>query len=160
MSKIEVKILEHVEGCMPEINEKGDWIDLRAAEDIVIKGPTVSLWPFWKPKVKFHKGKISLGIGMKLPRGYEAIIACRSSTPSKFGVMMANSIGIIDNSYSGNDDVWQFSFVGLKDAVIKKGDRIAQFRIQKIQGAKNIDLKKVDSLDRKNRGGFGSTGTR
>lgn len=157
---LKIKVKRHGHDFTLSANPKvGDWIDLKAAEDIVIKGPTVSLWPFWRPKVKFHTGKISLGVSMELPKGYEAIIACRSSTPDKFGVMIPNSIGVIDNTYQGDNDVWRFSFIGIKDGVIKKGDRICQFRIQPSQfNATDIRVEYVEELGNDDRGGFGSTG--
>lgn len=124
--------------------DKGDWIDLRAAE-----------------RVEFKQGEyalIRLGVGMILPDGYEAHVLPRSSTPSTFGIVCANSMGIIDNSYSGDDDEWKFPAVAIRDTVIEKGDRIAQFRIVKNQPS--FKLVEVDYLRDKSRGGFGSTGKR
>lgn len=120
----------------------GDWIDLRAAETVQLKKGDYAL--------------ISLGVGMILPDGYEAHVLPRSSTPNKFGIMMANSMGIIDNSYSGDADEWKFPAVAIRDTEIKRGDRIAQFRVMKNQQAINFEI--VRRLREKNRGGFGSTG--
>lgn len=122
----------------------GDWIDLRAAE-------SVTLWPG-------DCRMIRLGVGMILPDGYEAHVLPRSSTPSKFGIAMANSMGIIDNSYSGDDDEWMFPAVALSVAQIRKGDRIAQFRIVKNQPP--IEFEVVEHLNETSRGGFGTTGKR
>ena len=97
----------------------GDWMDLRAAETVEIKKGEYALIP--------------LGVGMILPKGYEAHVAPRSSTPKNFGILLANSIGIIDNSYSGDLDEWHFPAVAIRDTVIHAGDRIAQFRIVKNQ---------------------------
>lgn len=138
----EIKIKYHVESKPLEIYEKGDWIDLRSAETVNMVLGEFKL--------------ISLGVGMKLPEGYEAYIVPRSSTYKKWGIIQANSIGIIDNSYSGNEDIWRFPAIALRDTVIYKGDRIAQFRIMKKQP--EIIFKVVDSLDEVSRGGFGSTG--
>ena len=121
---------------------KGDWIDLRSAEDVAIK------------KGEYHL--IRLGVGMILPDGYEAHIVPRSSTPSKFGIVCANSMGIIDNSYSGDADEWMFPAVALRDTVIMKNDRICQFRIVKNQP--EIVFDEVDHLGENSRGGIGSTG--
>ena len=121
---------------------KGDWIDLRSAENVTIK------------KGEYHL--IRLGVGMILPEGYEAHIVPRSSTPSKFGIMSANSVGIIDDSYSGDADEWMFPAVALRDTVIMKNDRICQFRIVKNQP--DIIFKEVDHLGENSRGGIGSTG--
>lgn len=122
--------------------ECGDWIDLRAAEDVEMKAGDFKL--------------ISLGISMKLPDGYEAYTAPRSSTFKKWGIIQTNSIGIIDNSYSGDDDIWMFPCYATRDTTIKKNDRICQFRIVKKQP--EIIFKEVEHLSDNNRGGFGSTG--
>jgi len=121
----------------------GDWIDLRAAEDVTMKRGEFKL--------------IRLGVAMKLPPGYEAHIVPRSSTFKNFGVLQTNSMGIIDNSYCGNDDEWMFPALAIRDTEIHKGDRICQFRIMKRQP--EFDFYEVDFLEGENRGGFGSTGT-
>lgn len=131
----------------PEIEKlqkisKGDWIDLRSAETVDLKTGEYRL--------------IRLGVGMILPDGYEAHIVPRSSTPSKFGIVCANSMGIIDNSYSGDADEWMFPAVALRDTVIMKNDRICQFRIVKNQP--EIIFKEVAHLAEISRGGIGSTG--
>lgn len=121
---------------------KGDWIDLRSAETVALK------------KGEYYL--IRLGVGMILPEGYEAHIVPRSSTPSKFGIMCANSMGVIDNSYSGDADEWMFPAVAIRNTVILKNDRICQFRIVKNQP--EIVFKEVDHLGENSRGGIGSTG--
>lgn len=123
--------------------DKSDWIDLRANQDYSLK----------KGELKY----IDLGVAMQLPYGYEGILAPRSSTFKNFGIIAANSIGIIDNSYCGNDDIWKFAALALRDTEIHKNDRICQFRIQRIQP--NIEFETVDSLSNNSRGGFGSTGS-
>lgn len=120
----------------------GDWIDLRAAETTIL-----------------HKGGfklISLGVSMKLPEGYEAHVVPRSSTFKKWGVLQTNSMGIIDNSYSGTNDIWRFPALAVRDTVINKNDRICQFRIVKRQPT--VEFEEMDTLDAVDRGGFGSTG--
>lgn len=133
----------------PEIEKlqkisKGDWIDLRSAETVDLKAGEYRL--------------IRLGVGMILPEGYEAIVAPRSSTPSKFGVLLSNSIGVIDNSYSGDADEWRFPALAIRDTHIEKGDRICQFRI--IKNMDPVEIVEVDRLKEISRGGFGSTGVR
>lgn len=123
---------------------QGDWIDLRAAKTVSLKKGDYALIP--------------LGIGMILPDGYEAHVLPRSSTPSKFGIVCANSMGVIDNSYCGDDDEWQFPAVAIADTVIHKGDRICQFRIVKNQP--ELMFIEIGRLLPKSRGGIGSTGTR
>lgn len=139
--KIKIKYFDSIFAPIEKI-AVGDWIDLRSAES-----------------VKLNKGEyylLRLGVGMILPKGYEAHILPRSSTPAKFGIVCANSMGIIDNSYSGDGDEWRFPAVAIKDTIIHKGDRIAQFRIVKNQPS--IKFEVVDHLNEISRGGIGSTG--
>ena len=120
----------------------GDWVDLRAAENVTMKSGEFKL--------------ISLGVSMKLPVSFEANIVPRSSTAKKFGIIQANSYGVIDNSYSGTNDVWCFPAIAVGNVDIKFNDRICQFRLNKIQNT--ISFIEVDTLDEIDRGGFGSTG--
>lgn len=120
----------------------GDWIDLRAAEDIYLER--------WQHKM------IPLGVAMELPEGYEALIAPRSSTFKRYGILLSNSIGIIDEAYKGDNDEWHFPAYAVRDTFIKKNDRICQFRI--IQHQPMINLVEVESLGNADRGGLGSTG--
>lgn len=120
----------------------GDWIDLRAAEDVIMYGGEYKLIP--------------LGVAMELPQGYEALVAPRSSTYKKCGIIMPNSIGIIDESYKGDNDEWHFPAIAMYDTKIRKNERICQFRI--IEHQPLIHLKEVESLGNEDRGGFGSTG--
>lgn len=122
--------------------DTGDWIDLRAAEDIILKKDEFKLIP--------------LGVAMKLPEGYEAHIVPRSSTYKKFGIIQTNHQAVIDESYCGNDDQWFYPAYALRDTEIHKNDRICQFRIVKKQPSINFQI--VNVLDDPNRGGFGSTG--
>lgn len=121
---------------------QGDWIDLRCAEDTDMKAGEYRLIP--------------LGVAIQLPRGYEALMASRSSSFGKYGILMANGIGIIDESYCGDNDQWHFPAYAVRDTHISKNERIAQFRIIKHQPGLNIET--VESLGNKDRGGIGSTG--
>ena len=126
-----------------KIIPNGDWIDLRAAEH-----------------VELHAGEhklVNLGVSMKLPDGYEAHVAPRSSSFKKWGFLQTNSIGIIDNSYSSSEDIWMLSVYATRDAVIEVNDRICQFRIVKKQP--QVVFTEVDKLDGPARGGVGSTGS-
>lgn len=123
--------------------DKGDWIDLRAAEKVELKQGDFAL--------------ISLGVSMKLPDGYEAHLAPRSSTFKTWGIIQTNSIGVVDNSYSGNNDIWKMPVYATRDAVINVNDRICQFRIMPKMPV--LDVEEVDNLEGPDRGGFGSTGT-
>ena len=121
----------------------GDWTDLRAAEDIILYGGEYKMIP--------------LGVAMELPQGFEALVAPRSSTFKKCGIIMANSIGIIDESYKGENDEWHFPAFAMYDTRVRKNERICQFRI--IEHQPLIHLKEVESLGNEDRGGFGSTGS-
>ena len=120
----------------------GDWIDLRSAERVDIDAGQFRI--------------ISLGVSMKLPEGYEAHVVPRSSTFKKWGILQTNGIGIIDESYCGEGDVWKFPALAMRSTTIFKGDRICQFRIMpKMQ---EVNFVEVDLLEDEDRGGFGSTG--
>lgn len=138
--KIKVKYLADIEKL--EKISVGDWIDLRCAADTFIKAGEYEMIP--------------LGIAMELPKGYEAIVAPRSSTFKKYGIVLANSIGVIDNSYCGDNDEWKFLALAKKDTVIKKNERICQFRI--IENQPQIEFEEVETLGNADRGGIGSTG--
>lgn len=129
---------------IPEHKSYGDWIDLMSAETIEMKAGDFRI--------------ISLGVSMKLPKDYEAHIAPRSSTFKNFGILLANGFGVIDNTYCGDEDVWGFPALAVRDTIIQKGDRIAQFRIMRRQP--KLVFEEVEHLTGKNRGGFGSTGVR
>lgn len=133
----DIKPLEYIGG-----ENKSNWIDLRAAEDVDLKAGEFRL--------------IRLGIGMILPEGYEANIVPRSSTFKRFGILQTNCFGVIDNSYSGDNDEWCFPAYATRDTHINKNDRICQFRINKIQPT--VEFETVDHLNDTDRGGFGSSG--
>lgn len=140
--QIKIKYLADVEKIQKI--KQGDWIDLRAAEDVEMKQGEYKLIP--------------LGVAMKLPKGYEANVVPRSSTFKTWGVLQTNSFGVIDNSYCGEEDQWYFPAYATRDTVIKKNDRICQFRVQPIM--KKVKIVEVEKLDEKSRGGFGSTGVK
>ena len=127
---------------MLEKIDKGDWIDLRASVGGSFKTGDFAL--------------IDLGVSMRLPEGYEAHIVPRSSTFKNWGIIQTNSMGIIDNSYSGTNDVWKMPCFFTKDAVIEPNDRIGQFRI--VKKMEPVSFTEVTELNSTDRGGFGSTG--
>jgi dUTP pyrophosphatase len=137
-----IDIKYHADIYPLEKTDKGDWIDLRVAEDIELKAGEFKL--------------ISLGVSMKLPEGYEAVIIPRSSTFKNWGILQTNHFGLVDNSYCGDGDVWMFPALATRDVLIEKNSRICQFRIQKKMD--NIVFNTVDKLSDVNRGGFGSSG--
>ena len=138
--KIRIKYLKPI--LRIGVLSKSDWVDLRAAEDITMRAGEYKMIP--------------LGVAMELPKGYEAIVAPRSSTFKKYGILLANSIGVIDESYKGENDEWHFPAFAVADTHIKKNERICQFRIIKHQPI--LQFETVDMLGHDDRGGFGSTG--
>lgn len=142
---MDIKIKYH-DPDLPKLQaiKHGDWIDLYASADVEMPTGEFSIIP--------------LGVSMKLPDGYEAHLAPRSSTYKKWGILMTNSVGVIDNSYCGENDIWGFAAYATRPTVIHKGDRIAQFRIMKKM--EPVEFIEVEHMDGADRGGFGSTGTR
>lgn len=141
---MEIKIKYH-DGEMAKLEKitQGDWIDLRSRVNVDGRVGTFVLIP--------------LGVSMKLPVGYEAHLVPRSSSFNKYGFIQTNGVGIIDESYCGNDDEWMLPAYFLRTGEIKKGERIAQFRIVKKQP--DVYFTEVTDMPDKNRGGFGSTGS-
>lgn len=139
---MKIKVKYHTDILPLEMNEKGDWIDLRAAEDMKLWGG--------------YYYYIPLGISVELPEGYEAHVAPRSSTFKNFGIIQTNSVGVIDNSYCGDNDIWMMSVYATRFTEIKKNDRVCQFRI--VEKQPHLEFETVDHLGNDDRGGFGSTG--
>ena len=129
---------------MPKLKkiDNGDWIDLRASVGGSFKKGDFAL--------------IDLGVSMRLPEGYEAHIAPRSSTFKYWGIIQCNSVGVVDNSFSGTNDVWKMPCFFTRDTVIEPNDRICQFRI--VKKMEPVSFTKVTDLDNTDRGGFGSSG--
>ena len=129
---------------VPKQYGNGDWIDLSAADDCVI--------------LPGEYKEISLGISMELPEGTFAMVVPRSSTYKKYHIIRVNSIGIIDQAYKGDNDIWRFPALNVsgEPTYISKGDRIAQFKV--FDKGENISFNSVESLGNEDRGGIGSTG--
>lgn len=152
-AKVKVRVMK--QGRLPELIDKGEWVDLCVAEETKIKAYD---WTY-----------VPLGVAMQLPAGYEAYIAPRSSTWKNFGIISCNSLGIIDNCYCGNNDEWKFPALAFRDTELHAGQRVCQFRITLSQKAtmwqkikwlftSGIEFEQVDVLLSGDRGGFGSTG--
>lgn len=139
---MKIKVKYHTDILPLEMNEKGDWVDLRAAQ-----------------YMKLREGcsyYIPLGISVELPEGYEAHVAPRSSTFKNWGIIQTNSVGVIDNSYCGDNDIWMMPVYATRFTEIKKNDRICQFRI--VEKQPHLEFETVDYLGNEDRGGFGITG--
>lgn len=124
------------------VDGKSDWIDLQAAETVTLKAGEFRLIP--------------MGVAIALPEGYEAHIVPRSSTFKNYGILQTNSMGVVDNSYCGDNDQWRFPAYATRDVTVEKGARICQFRVTEHQP--RLEFTAVEHLGRPDRGGFGSTG--
>ena len=140
--KLKIKYFSKEIDKLKFIDGKSDWIDLRSAERVELKSGEYRL--------------IRLGVAIELPKGYEALVVPRSSTFKNFGILQTNSIGVIDESYCGDNDEWKYPALAMRDTVINIHDRICQFRIIKHQDF--FEFEEVDKLNGVDRGGFGSTG--
>lgn len=141
--KIRIKYLDYSIERLQKI-EKGDWIDLRSAVDVELKKEESTLIP--------------LGVAMELPKGYEAHVVPRSSTFKKWGIIQTNHMGVIDETYKGDDDWWFMPVYATRDTKIEKGDKICQFRIS--EKMPTVEFETVEVLGNENRGGCGSTGSK
>lgn len=144
MEQIKIKYFSDKIEKLTYIDGKSDWIDLRSAEEVVMKKGEFRLIP--------------LGVAMELPKGYEAHVVPRSSTFKNFGIIQTNHQGVIDCSYCGDNDQWFMPVYAVRDTEIHVNDRICQFRIMENQP--QIVFAETASLEHKNRGGFGSTGVK
>lgn len=157
-NKLKIKIKYFNDARELEKISKGDWIDLYANKDMFIP--------------EGSRAMIPLGVAMELPNGYEAHLVPRSSTFKTWGIIQTNHMGVIDHSYMGDNDQWHMPVYCLmgKDEIrevtgrmvkgthISKNDKICQFRIMEVQP--EIEFEKVEHLEGKDRGGFGSTGSK
>ena len=142
MKNIQIKYFTEEIEKLTYIDGKSDWIDLRAAKEMELKAGQYAMIP--------------LGVAMKLPEGYEAHIVPRSSTYKNYGLIQTNHMGVVDESYCGDNDQWHMPVYALRDTVIHVNDRICQFRIMEHQP--KIVFEEVEALSAPDRGGFGSTG--
>lgn len=167
--KIKVKYTNPI--CKIEDNKKGEWFDLKAEKYYEFKGPFANTLNGKREKrdVEFDGGLVHLGFAMQLPKEFEAHIAPRSSTYKEWGIIQRNSMGIIDSSYCGNNDIWAMPVITLRDTCIKEGDKICQFRIMPSQKAsvwtklkwlftRKIEFVETTHFNNVDRGGFGTTG--
>ena len=127
--------LDYIEG-------KSDWIDLRSAQEVTMQKGDFCL--------------IDLGVSVQLPKGYEMLIAARSSTFKNYGLIQTNAVGVVDESYCSDEDHLKWPCYATRDTTVHVNDRICQFRILRHQP--EICFEEVETLGNKTRGGFGSTG--
>ena len=140
--EIKIKYKGDATGMKLNRIQKGDCIDLYVNKPVSYKkGDTVV---------------VDFGVAMELPEGYEAHIYPRSSTFEKTGLLLTNSVGIIDNAFCGDDDWWGGKFYATQDGELNIGDRVAQFRI--CESMPMVIFNEVYELGNENRGGYGTTG--
>jgi len=116
--------------------------DLLAREDTLVKAKSIALIP----------GNVIV----ETPMGYMLKIALRSSTPKRKGLLSPHGVGIIDQDYCGDNDeikIQVYNFTN-QDVLVEKGEKIAQGVFVKID---KFDWEEVETMDKKTRGGFGST---
>lgn len=153
--KIRIKYFE--ESTKLKKIAKGNWIDVYANKDVFVKVN--------------ERAMIPLGFALELPSGWEAHLAPRSSTFKTWGIIQTNSVGVVDDTYIGDNDQWYMPVyclegknieiidgVEVKGTWIRKGDKIAQFRIMEVMP--EIEFDEVESFGNSDRGGFGSTGSK
>lgn len=138
MESIKVKL--HEGGCMPE--RHGAFYDLATRQEERLAKGEVRIIP--------------LGVSIKLPEGQWGMLVPRSSTCLKHGIMEANSVGVVEPDYCGDDDEWGFVAYAVRDTVIPAGTRICQFATMPLMP--EIECEQVESTGKPNRGGYGSTG--
>lgn len=167
--KQKIKVLRKNKNLpLPEIIKKGEWVDLRSSETVYFNVPRATTLKQASRKIIFDTKLIKLGVAMELPKGFEAVMVVRSSTP-KLNVFQTNAQAVIDNSFKGDNDEWRLWLTALDEVIINEGNRICQFRIQLSQKAtfwqkfkwllsSGIKIVEVDSLNNKGRGGIGTTG--
>lgn len=129
---------------LPEYKTDGSvCFDLMARETIEIPPRTVKLIP--------------LNVIITVPKGYMFILASRSSTLLKKGLITGNGIGIIDQDYHGPSDEVKYQVYNLTEnpVTVSRGERIVQGCFIPVE---KVSFTEADILTAKNRGGFGSTG--
>lgn len=144
MEPLQIEIRYLPEATHMDMIEQGNWIDCYVYEDYDLKAGDFQL--------------VNLGFSMKFPDGYEAILAARSSTFMKYGLLQANGIGVIDTSYSGPEDIWRMPVYATRDIHIDKDTRLCQFRLIARQQPVEFIEAQDDGESTQSRGGFGSTG--
>ncbi len=135
----------HPDILLPQYSHPGD-----AGMDLYNMGEEVTLKPL-------ARGLIPTGLKVAVPAGYELQVRPRSGMALKKGLTVLNTPGTIDAGYRGEVGVIVFNASGDDAVTIKKGDRIAQIVLKKVE---TIEWNVVDELDEtsRNEGGFGSTG--
>lgn len=129
---------------LPSYAHQGDaGADLCAREDVTLEPGERALVP--------------TGVAIALPLGYVGLIHPRSGLATKHGLTVVNAPGTVDAGYRGELKVTLLNTDARTPIVLKRGDRIAQLVIQKVERATFIQVEELDETVR-GTGGFGSTG--
>jgi dUTP pyrophosphatase len=143
MIELRIKLLD--EGLpMPCYQHEGDaGLDLPSRVDFVLEPG--------------ERAMIPTGIAVAIPPGYAGFVLPRSGLASRHGIALVNSPGLVDSGYRGEMAIVMINTDKRESFHIKRGDRIAQLVIQKVE---DVTIVRVDELDDTSRGagGFGSTG--
>ena len=100
---------------------------------------------------------VPTGISIALPNGYVALVHPRSGLAIKHGISMVNTPGTVDAGYRGELQVILINHDLTQPVSFKKGDRIAQLVIQKVERAQFVEVENLPGSER-SADGFGSTG--
>jgi dUTP pyrophosphatase len=148
MSQVIVKVKKlHPDVLMPQYSHPGD-----AGMDMYNMGDEVVLKPL-------TRALIPTGLKVAVPQGFELQVRPRSGLALKKGLTVLNTPGTIDAGYRGEIGIILFNASGTEEAVIKKGDRVAQIVLKKVEEIQWQEVQDLDETSR-NEGGFGSTGHR
>ena len=164
MANKQVKIKKIRENSALPIKNNGNWYDLQTSAMICMQQHNID-WK-WCDVNKVTDGFVKvrpgdtlvcyLGIACDMGEGYEAHLLPRSSTYLKYGLLLGNSMGLIDSEYKGDTDEWKALFYCTDYAIVPVNARLVQMEI--VKSSRDIDFKEVDTLGNDNRGGYGSTG--
>lgn len=104
-----------------------------------------------------ERALVPTGIAIALPDGYVALVHPRSGLAIKHGVTMVNAPGTVDAGYRGELQIILINHDKSETVSFKRGDRIAQLVIQKVERAEFVEVHELPGSGR-GTGGFGSTG--
>ena len=145
MIELKIKLLD--DGLpMPRYQHEGDaGLDLPSRVDLVI--------------LPGERAMVPTGLAVAIPRGYAGFVLPRSGLASRHGIALVNSPGLVDSGYRGEMSIIMINTDKNEPFHIRRGDRIAQLVIQRVEV---VSIAGVDALDETSRGagGFGSTGNR